>query len=152
MSTGTHLRVDLTTENPLFSRVWNLMWLRISSPNQMPKQEIKKKQNKNTQLFLRSFNIHQHPIQPEYALLQRTRVVRHLSRFCRSFTTWLALDHNIKVDKLFGECRHIILKAKRVFADGVCCEYVVTLTLACAIEDHFFLWIFYFKVYVERTT
>ena len=103
-------------------------------------------------LFLCSFDIHQHPIQSENALLQCAGMIRYFARFRRRLPSWLALYHNIKVDKLLGKRRHVVFETKWVFANGVGCEDIVSLALTGSIKDYFFIGVFDFKIYVKGTT
>lgn len=65
-----------------------------------------------------------------------------LTRLRRGLPSGFALDHDVKVDELVGKGRHVVLKAKRVFPDGVRGEDVVTLSLRDAVKEDLFVWIF----------
>lgn len=72
-----------------------------------------------------------------------------MSWFGWCFTSRLALDHDIKVNELVSERAHVIFEAKGVFADGICGEDKVTLSLALAVEKNLVIRILYFIVDVE---
>ncbi len=61
-------------------------------------------------------------------------MLRDLTRLSGSFASRFALDHDVEVDKFFGECRHIVLEAEGIFANCVGSENKVTLALALAVE------------------
>jgi hypothetical protein len=103
---------------------------------------------KNSRL-LHPLDVHHHPIQPEYALLQRARVLRNLAGLGGSLATRFALDHNVKVDELVREGGHVVLEAEGVLADGVRRQDVVALSLALAVQQHLLVRVLDVKVNVE---
>ena len=98
---------------------------------------------------MRPLDVDQHPIQPEYALLQRARLVRDLPGLGGRLATGLGLDHDVKVDELLGEGGHVILEAEGVFADGVGGKDVVALSFPLAVEQDLVSGIPDFKVDVK---
>lgn len=77
---------------------------------------------------------------------------RDLASLCGSLASWFALNHDVKVNKLFGEGRHVILKAEGVFADSICGEDKVALALALTVKKDLVIGVFDFIVYVKRAT
>jgi hypothetical protein len=75
-----------------------------------------------------------------------------LTGLCGSLTSWFTLDHDVKVDKLFGKGGHVILKAKGVFADGICGEDKVALSLTLTVKKDLVIRVFDFIVYVKRAS
>jgi hypothetical protein len=79
-------------------------------------------------------------------------VVRQLSRLHRRRPTGLALYHDIKVDQLLRQRRHVVLETKGVFAHGVGRQHIVALTFPLSVENDFFFRVFDVKVDVEGAT
>jgi hypothetical protein len=75
-----------------------------------------------------------------------------LSCFGWCFTSRLALDHDVKVNKLVSERAHVIFEAEGVFANGIGGEDIVPLSLALSVEEHLVIGVLYFIVDVEGTT
>jgi hypothetical protein len=73
----------------------------------------------------------------------------YLSRLCWCLASGLALDHNVKVDKLVGKRAHVILEAKGVFPDCIGGENIVALALTLAIKEELFIGVLDLKVDVE---
>jgi len=76
-------------------------------------------------------------------------VIGNLSWLCRCLPARLTLHHDVEVDQLLCESRHVILEAERVLSNGIGGQNVVALPFAFAIEYDFLIWIFDVKVYVE---
>jgi len=72
-----------------------------------------------------------------------------LSRSGWCFTSRLALNHDVKVDKLVGKRAHVIFEAEGVFADGIGGEDIVSLSLALAVEENLVIRVLYLIVDVE---
>ena len=100
-------------------------------------------------LFLRPLDIQQHPIQPKHTLLQRARLLAQLRLAGGRLAPGLALDHDVEVDELLGQRRHVVLEAERVLSDRVRGEHVVALPLARAVEQDPVVWIADLEVDVE---
>lgn len=62
----------------------------------------------------------------------------------------LRLNHNIEVDELVRERRHVVREAEGVFAGRVGSEDVVTLLLGVSIKYVFVIRVFDLKVDLER--
>jgi hypothetical protein len=60
-----------------------------------------------------------------------------------------ATDHNVKVDKLFCNGRHIVLKAERILSQVVRCQDVVALSLLLSVQDDHFPGVFYVEINIE---
>ena len=97
-------------------------------------------------------DVHEHPVQPVYALLQRTRLLRDLSGLRGGLAPGLGLDHDVEVEEFLGQSGHVVLEAERVFADGVRGEDVVALAFALAVEEDLLVGILDVKVDVERAS
>lgn len=65
-----------------------------------------------------------------------------LTRLRRGFPSGFTLDHDVKVDELVGKGRHVVLKAKCIFPDGVRGEDIVALSLGNTVKEDLFVWIF----------
>jgi len=76
-------------------------------------------------------------------------VFGYLSSLSRGLPSWFAFDHDIKVNKLVCEGRHVVLEAECVFADSVGCQDIVALPLTFAVQDDLLIGVFDIKVDVE---
>lgn len=112
-------------------------------------QTKKKSRPKNHLLLLQPFDVHQHPVQPEYTLLKCTRMIGNLASFRGRISSRFALDHNVKIDQFVCEGGHVVFKAEWIFPNGVGSEDIVALALTLAVENDLLVWIFNFKVNVE---
>lgn len=137
-----HFCVDLTIEKPRFSLVWKLRRPLVSLV-------VGGHTSKACALFLCPLNIHQHPVQAEYALLKRARLLRNLAGLGRCIASRLALDHDVKVDELIGKGGHVVLEAEAIFANGVCCQDIVALALAPTVEKDLLVRVLHFEVNVK---
>ena len=69
------------------------------------------------------------------ALLERARLFGQGRRFCRRDGPRFGLDHDVKVDELLRERRHVVGEAERVLADLVGRKDVVALPFSLALDD-----------------
>ena len=97
-------------------------------------------------------DVNKHPVQPEYALLQRARLLRDLARLRRRLPPRFRLDHDVKVDELLRQRRRVVLEAKGIFADGVGGEHVVALAFPLAVEEDLLVGVFDVEVDGERAS
>ena len=135
--------MDFTVEKPRFSRVWKLdtaMLFETANRRNDRSKDI---------LLLCSLDIHQQTAQPIYAFLKRRGLFRYLSWFGRCFTSRLALNHDVKINELVGERAHVVFEAEGVFADAICGEDIVSLSLTLAVEENLFIRVFHFIVDIE---
>jgi len=100
-------------------------------------------------LFLIPLDPSQHILQFINTLLQRRRLITNLTRFRRRLSSWLTLHHNIEINQLICQRRHVILKAECIFSDGVACENVIALFFPLALEEEFTVGCGYFIIYIE---
>ena len=63
-------------------------------------------------LFLRPLDVQHIPVQPEYTLLQSTRMVRKLPLLCRRLPPGLTFYHDIEVNELLRQSGHIVFEAE----------------------------------------
>ena len=112
---------------------------------------IRKGKN-NHSLFLESFDRVQHSCKPEYAFLESARMFGDLTGLGGGFTARSTLDHDVEIDKLLCECRHVIFEAKGVFSGDIGGQNKVSLTLLLAIKDYLVTRVSDFIVDIERTS
>jgi hypothetical protein len=105
-----------------------------------------------TEVLLRPLNTAQTATQLVNTLLQTTRLFRQRDRFSRRDRSRLTLDHDVEIDELLGEGRHVVGEAERVFPDMVRREDVVSLALPFALEYDRVCRIRDGPVYVERAS
>jgi hypothetical protein len=86
-------------------------------------------------LLLRALDVEEHAVKTEYALLETARLLAELSCLCRRVSAGFALNHDVKVNELLGESRHVILEAERVFSGRIGSEDVVALALTLAVKE-----------------
>jgi len=72
-----------------------------------------------------------------------------LPSLSRGFASGLALNHDVKVDKLVSERAHVVLEAKRVFSDGVGSKDKVTEAFTLPIKDDLIVGVLYLVIDVE---
>lgn len=88
-------------------------------------------------VFLRALYAAQASAELVDALLEAARLFGERCRLCGRDRSRLALDHDVKVDHLFGEGAHVVREAERVLARLLGGEDVVALSFALAVDhDH----------------
>jgi hypothetical protein len=58
-------------------------------------------------------------------------------------------DHDVKVDKLFCNGRHIVLKAERILSQVVRRQYIVALSLLLPVQDDHVPGVFHVEIDIE---
>jgi hypothetical protein len=130
-------------EKPRFSRVWKL-----SEGSDMQLMTECERWNSDV-LLLRTLDVHEHAVEPEYTLLKSTSVVRNLARLCRRLAPGFALNHDVEIDELVRQGRHVVLEAEPVLSHSIRSQDVVTLPLALPVEENLVVGILDFEVDIE---
>lgn len=87
------------------------------------------------------------------------RATRSRPRWCRESVLyrsrgkrWEGTHSNLEVDKLFGECAHLVIKAEGVNAIHLGCEDEVALAFLLALQDHLAIGTLHDVIDIKRTT
>lgn len=103
-------------------------------------------------LSLSPFNRTELMSQAVDAFLQITSFVRYLALPSWCFSSRFALNHNVKVDELMGDGRHIVFETEGVFANVVGREDVIPLVFPLPFKHDAAIRVRYTEINVEGST
>lgn len=86
-------------------------------------------------LFLHAVDVHEHSVQPKYALFQGTRMLCNLPWLRGCLSARFALHHDVEVDELVCQSGHVVCEAEGVFSNSIRCEDKVSLPFSSSIEQ-----------------